>query len=216
MRRAQQQGQPVISVDTKKKELVGEFKNGGREWPAQGDPEQVKVHDFVIPEQGKAIPYGVYDLNRDEGPVSVGVDHDTAHFAVNAIRTWWNRMGRQAYGGISQLLITADAGGSNSPRTRLWKWELQRFANRTGLTITLCHYPPGTSKWNRIEHRLFSYIAMNWRGKPLVSLAHRRQSDRRHDDDQWAAGALGDRRALVSARGEGHRRADAAHQSLTA
>ena len=148
VRSAQQQGHPVISVDTKKKELVGEFKNGGREWRAKGDPEQVKVHDFVIPEQGKAIPYGVYDLSRDEGWVSVGVDHDTAHFAVNAIRSWWNRMGRSAYGGTGQLVITADAGGSNSPRTRLWKWELQRFANRTGLTITVCHYPPGTSKWN--------------------------------------------------------------------
>ena len=167
---AQQQGHPVISVDTKKKELVGEFKNGGREWRPKGNPEPVKVHDFVIPEQGKAIPYGVYDLSR-EGWVSVGVDHDTAHFAVNAIRSWWNRLGRPAYGGTGQLLITADAGGSNSPRTRLWKWELQRLANRTGLTITVCHYPPGTSKWNRIEHRLFSYIAMNWRGKPLVSLA---------------------------------------------
>ena len=171
VRSAQQQGHPVISVDTKKKELVGEFKNGGREWRVKGDPQQVKVHDFVIPEQGKAIPYGVYDLSRDEGWVSVGVDHDTAHFAVNAIRSWWNRMGRSAYGGTGQLVITADAGGSNSPRTRLWKWELQRFANRTGLTITVCHYPPGTSKWNPIEHRLFSYIAMNWRGKPLFSLA---------------------------------------------
>ena len=171
VRSAQQQGHPVISVDTKKKELVGEFKNGGRQWRPKGDPEQVKVHDFVIPEQGKAIPYGVYDLSRDEGWGSVGVDHDTAHFAVNAIRSWWNRMGRPAYGGTGQLLITADAGGSNSPRTRLWKWELQRFANRTGLTITVCHYPPGTSKWNRIEHRLFSYIAMNWRATPLVSLA---------------------------------------------
>ena len=123
-----------------------------------------------VPEQGKAIPYGVYDLSRDEGWVSVGIDHDTAHFAVNPIRRWWNQMGRAVYRGTGHLVITADAGG-NSPRTRLWKWELQRFANRTGLTITVCHYPPGTSKWNRIEHRLFSYIAMNWRGKPLVSLA---------------------------------------------
>ena len=171
VRVAQEQGHPVISVDTKKKELVGEFKNGGREWRPKGDPQRVKVHDFVIPDNGKAIPDGVYDLRRDQGWVSVGVDHDTAHFAVNAIRSWWNRMGRTAYRGTLQLLITADAGGSNSPRTRLWKWELQRFANRTGLTITVCHYPPGTSKWNRIEHRLFSYIAMNWRGKPLVSLA---------------------------------------------
>ena len=171
VRGAQEQGHPVISVDTKKKELIGEFKNGGREWRAKGEPEQVKVHDFVVPDDGKAIPYGVYDLSRNEGWVSVGIDHDTAHFAVNAIRSWWNRMGRGAYRGTGHLVITADAGGSNSPRTRLWKWELQRFANRTGLTITVCHYPPGTSKWNRIEHRLFSYIAMNWRGKPLVSLA---------------------------------------------
>ena len=171
VQRAQAQGQPVISVDTKKKELIGDFKNGGRAWRPKGDPERVKVHDFLIPAQGKAIPYGVYDLSCNEGWVSVGVDHDTAHFAVNAIRSWWKRMGRPAYPGASHLWITADAGGSNGPRVRLWKWELQRFADRTGLTITVCHYPPGTSKWNRIEHRLFSYIAKNWRGQPLVSLA---------------------------------------------
>ena len=168
---AQGQGQPVISVDTKKKELVGNFKNAGRDWRPKGEPELVKVHDFVIPSQGKAIPYGVYDLQRNEGWVSVGIDHDTAHFAVNAIRSWWKRMGRRAYPAARRLWITADAGGSNGPRLRLWKWELQRFADRAGLTITVCHYPPGTSKWNRIEHRLFSYIAMNWRGRPLVSLA---------------------------------------------
>jgi hypothetical protein len=167
----QEQGQPVISVDTKKKELVGDFKNAGQEWRPQGEPEPVRVHDFIIPEQGKAVPYGVYDLSRDEGWVSVGMDHDTSSFAVNAIRSWWKKMGRTAYGAASQLLITADAGGSNGARTRLWKWELQQFANRTGLTITVCHYPPGTSKWNKIEHRLFSHIAMNWRGRPLVSLA---------------------------------------------
>lgn len=167
----QAQGQPVISVDTKKKELVGDFKNPGREWRPQGEPERVKVHDFIVPAQGKAIPYGVYDLSRDEGWVSVGVDHDTASFAVNSIRSWWKHMGRSVYGGATHLLITADAGGSNGAKTRLWKWELQRFADRTGLTITVCHYPPGTSKWNKIEHRLFSHIAMNWRGKPLVSLA---------------------------------------------
>ena len=143
----------------------------GAGWRPKGDPERVKVHDFLIPAQGKAIPYGVYDLSRNEGWVSVGVDHDTAGFAVNAIRSWWKRMGRPAYPGASHLWITADAGGSNGPRVRLWKWELQRFADRTGLTITVCHYPPGTSKWNRIEHRLFSYIAKNWRGQPLVSLA---------------------------------------------
>ena len=184
VRHHQEQGHPVVSVDTKKKELVGDFKNAGRKkelvgdfknagraWRPKGDPERVKVHDFVIPSKGKAVPYGVYDLSRDEGWVSVGIDHDTASFAVNAIRSWWKHMGRPAYGGASHLLITADAGGSNGPKTRLWKWELQRFADRTGLTITVCHYPPGTSKWNRIEHRLFSYIGMNWRGKPLVSLA---------------------------------------------
>jgi len=162
---------PIISIDTKKKELVGDFKNPGREWRPEGTPERVRVHDFIVPEQGKAIPYGVYDLTRDEGWVSVGIDHDTASFAMNAIRSWWQKMGRPVYGGVNRLLVTADAGGSNGAKTRLWKWELQQFANRTGLTITVCHYPPGTSKWNRIEHRLFSHIAMNWRGKALTSLA---------------------------------------------
>ena len=163
--------QPAISLDTKKKELVGDFKNPGREWRPKGKPELVRVHDFLIPDQGKAIPYGVYDLRRDEGWVSVGIDHDTVSFAVNAVRRWWKLMGRPAYRDADSLLITADAGGSNGPRVRLWKWELQKFANRTGLSITVCHFPPGTSKWNKIEHRLFSHIAMNWRGKPLVSLA---------------------------------------------
>jgi transposase len=163
--------QPAVSVDTKKKELVGDFKNAGRTWRPKGEPEAVRVHDFIIPEQGKAIPYGVYDLHRNEGWVSVGVDHDTASFAVNAIRRWWKIMGSPAYPGATKLLITADSGGSNGSRLRLWKWELQQFANRSGLTITVCHFPPGTSKWNRIEHRLFSHIAMNWRGQPLVSLA---------------------------------------------
>jgi transposase len=163
--------QPAISVDTKKKELVGDFKNAGRTWRPKGEPEAVRVHDFIIPEQGKAIPYGVYDLHRNEGWVSVGVDHDTATFAVNAIRRWWKIMGNTAYPGATKLLITADSGGSNGSRLRLWKWELQQLANRSGLTITVCHFPPGTSKWNRIEHRLFSHIAMNWRGQPLVSLA---------------------------------------------
>ena len=169
--RCQKQGSPVISVDTKKKELVGDFKNPGRDWRPKGSPERVRVHDFLIPAQGKAIPYGVYDLTRDEGWVSVGIDHDTAHFAVNAIRSWWQKMGRSVYSGASHLLITADAGGSNGPKTRLWKCELQKFANRTGVTITVCHYPPGTSKWNKIEHRLFCHIATNWRGKALTSLA---------------------------------------------
>lgn len=171
VRRQLREGGPAISVDTKKKELVGDFKNPGREWRPKGNPEPVRVHDFLIPDQGKAIPYGVYDLNRDEGWVSVGIDHDTASFAVHAVRRWWKVMGRPTYPTADSLLITADAGGSNGPRVRLWKWELQQFANRTGLSITVCHFPPGTSKWNKIEHRLFSHVAMNWRGKPLVSLA---------------------------------------------
>jgi transposase len=171
VRRYQKKGRPAISVDTKKKELVGSFKNPGQEWRPKGNPEPVRVHDFLIPAQGKAIPYGVYDLHRNEGWVSVGIDHDTGSFAVNAIRRWWKIMGRPVYKAAPALLITADAGGSNGSRLRLWKWELQRFANRTGLSITVCHFPPGTSKWNKIEHRLFSHIAMNWRGKPLVSLA---------------------------------------------
>ena len=173
VRRAQRRQQPTISVDTKKKELVGAFKNGGRRWRPTGTPDRVRVHDFVIPGPtgGKAIPYGVYDLQRDEGWVSVGIDHDTASFAVHAIRRWWQIMGRARYRHARALLVTADAGGSNGARLRLWKWELQRFANRTGLAITVCHFPPGTSKWNRIEHRLFAHIAMNWRGTPLVDLA---------------------------------------------
>jgi transposase len=171
VRRVHRAGAPAISVDTKKKELVGNFKNAGQEWRPKGDPEAVRVHDFLVPEQGKGIPYGVYDLHRDEGWVSIGVDHDTASFAVNTIRRWWKEMGRPVYGRAGSLLITADAGGSNGSRLRLWKWELQKFANRTGLAITVCHFPPGTSKWNKIEHRLFSHIAMTWRGKPLTSLA---------------------------------------------
>lgn len=171
VRRYHKKAQPAISVDTKKKELVGDFKNQGREWRPKGSPEPVRVHDFLIPAQGKAIPYGVYDLHRNEGWVSVGIDHDTASFAVNAIRRWWKVMGSHVYPEATSLLITADAGGSNGSRLRLWKWELQKFANRTGLSISVCHFPPGTSKWNKIEHRLFSHIAMNWRGKPLISLA---------------------------------------------
>jgi DNA-binding transcriptional ArsR family regulator len=171
VRRFQEGGQPTISVDTKKKELVGDFKNAGREWRPKGEPEQVRVHDFIIPAEGKAIPYGIYDLARNEGWVSVGIDHDTASFAVTAIQRWWDLMGKEAYPEATSLLITADGGGSNGSRLRLWKWELQQFADRTGLSITVSHLPPGTSKWNKIEHRLFSHIAMNWRGKPLVSLA---------------------------------------------
>lgn len=171
VRAFQRARQPAISVDAKKKELVGDFKNAGREWRPTGDPEQVRVHDFLIPAQGKAIPYGVYDLHRNEGWVSVGIDHETASFAVHAIRRWWKVMGRAAYPDATRLLITADGGGSNGTTRRLWKWELHQFATRTGLAITVCHFPPGTSKWNKIEHRLFSYIARNWRGKPLVDLA---------------------------------------------
>ena len=165
------QGEPVISVDTKKKELVGDFKNAGREWQIQGEPEPVRVHDFKIrqPDEGKVAPYGVYDLARTEGWVNVGVDHDTAAFAVESIRRWWRLMGQPAYPKAKRLLITADAGGSNGARVRLWKWELQQFADETGLEISVCHFPPGTSKWNKIEHRLFSFISQNWRGKPLVS-----------------------------------------------
>lgn len=161
--------QPVISVDTKKKERVGDFKNGGRELRPKGDPEKVRVYDFEIPELGKVAPYGVYDEARNEGWVNVGTDHDTSTFAVESIRKWWMTMGREAYPEASRLLITADGGGSNGARVRLWKIELQKFANESGLAVSVCHFPPGTSKWNKIEHRLFSYISQNWRGKPLVS-----------------------------------------------
>jgi hypothetical protein len=160
---------PVVSVDTKKKELVGEFKNGGREWRPKGEPEQVRIHDFVVPELGRAIPYGVFDLGQNAGWVSVGMDHDTASFAVESIRRWWYSMGRPSYRKAQRLLITADAGGSNGPRVRLWKVELQKLADEIRLPITVCHFPPGTSKWNKIEHRLFSFISQNWRGKPLTS-----------------------------------------------
>ena len=159
--------QPVISVDTKKRELVGDFKNNGRELRPKGQPELVRVHDFVDPEQGRATPYGIYDLGRNSGWVSVGMDHDTAAFAVETIRRWWRSMGHPTYPRATRLLITADAGGSNGSRLRLWKVELQRLADETGLRIAVCHFPPGTSKWNKIEHRLFSYISQNWRGKPL-------------------------------------------------
>jgi hypothetical protein len=166
----QQRGQPVISVDAKKKELVGDFKNGGREWQPAGQPETVRVHDFVDRQLGKALPYGVYDVATDQGWVSVGIDHDTAAFAVASVRRWWEQMGQPTYANATELLITADSGGSNSSHTRLWKTELQRLADETGLRITVCHFPPGTSKWNTIEHRLFCHITQNWRGRPLVSL----------------------------------------------
>lgn len=159
--------QPVISVDTKKKELVGDFKNNGREWQPQATPEKVLVHDFPQDAMGKAIPYGVYDMGRNEAWVSVGRDHDTPEFAVASIRQWWKMMGQRAHPNANHLLITADAGGSNGYRTRAWKLELQRFADESGLRIRVSHFPPGTSKWNKIEHRLFCHITLNWRGKPL-------------------------------------------------
>ena len=162
-------GQPVISVDTKKKELIGRYKNGGSDYRPQGCPDQVNVHDFVDENLGKAVPYGVYDVGANVGCVSLGIDHDTAQFAVNAIRRWRETMGGERYPAADRLMITADGGGSNGSRVRLWKVELQRFADETGLTISVCHYPPGTSKWNKIEHRLFCHITQNWRGRPLTS-----------------------------------------------
>jgi hypothetical protein len=169
----QKRSQPVISVDTKRKELVGEFKNGGREWRPKGTPEKVNVHDFRDDERtdlgGKAIPYGIYDPTANVGWVSVGIDHDTPEFAVHSIRAWWMQMGRRVYDKADELLITADCGGSNGYRLRAWKVALQRLATETGLRISVCHFPPGTSKWNKIEHRMFCYITQNWRGRPLVS-----------------------------------------------
>src|SRR5271165_4827869 len=169
VRRFLRRGQPAVSVDTKKKELVGDFKNGGREWRPKGEPEEVRVHDFLDKTLGKAIPYGVYDMANNQGWVNVGIDHDTAHFATNSIHRWWEEMGQKRFPRAKDLLITADGGGSNSHRCRLWKVALQALADDLGLTLFVCHFPPGTSKWNKIEHRLFSFITQNWRGKPLVS-----------------------------------------------
>jgi hypothetical protein len=160
-------GQPVISVDTKKKELVGDFKNAGREWRVQGEPLPVRVHDFIDRELGKAIPYGVYDVGTNAGFVNLGIDHDTPDFAVASIRAWWKHIGSKQHPAAKELMITADSGGSNGPRCRAWKAALQTFADDTGLTLTVCHYPPGTSKWNKIEHRMFCHITKNWRGRPL-------------------------------------------------
>lgn len=165
----QRQGQPVVSVDTKKKELVGQFRNGGREWQPMGHPERVQVHDFPDKALGKVLPYGVYALVANTGWVSVGVDHDTAEFAVETLRRWWHHMGHEAYPQATRLLITADGGGSNGSRCRLWKVELQKLADELGLQLSVCHFPPGTSKWNKIEHRMFCHITQNWRGRPLVS-----------------------------------------------
>jgi hypothetical protein len=169
MLRFLKRGEPAISVDTKKKELVGDFRNAGREWRPQGVPEEVRVHDFLIKALGKAIPYGVYDMLNNQGWVNVGIDHDTAQFAVNSIRRWWSQMGHRRFPQASELLITADGGGSNGSRSRLWKVSLQELADELEMKLLVCHFPPGTSKWNKIEHRLFSFITQNWRGQPLVS-----------------------------------------------
>ncbi len=163
-------GQPVISVDCKKKELIGNYKNGGKEWEVKKEPVEVNVYDFMDKELGKTVPYGIYDLYKNEGWVNVGISRDTARFAVSSIRTWWEQMGSQCYPNVKEIMITADGGGSNSSRSRLWKMEIQKFSNETGMQVRVCHFPPGTSKWNKIEHRMFSFISMNWRGKPLVSL----------------------------------------------
>ena len=167
-RRLQQRSQPVISVDTKKKELVGDFKNPGRQWHPQGEPEKVRVHDFQDKELGKASPYGVYDVTNNQGWVSVGIDHDTAYFAAASIRRWWQEMGTRRFPRAEEILSTADGGGSNSHRSRLWKVALQDLADAIGLSLTVCHFPPGTSKWNQVEHRLFCFITSNWRGQPLL------------------------------------------------
>jgi hypothetical protein len=169
VQRVQKRGQPVVSVDTKKKELVGDFKNSGQQWRPKGDPEKVRVHDFRDPELGKAIPYGVYDIANNQGWVSVGINHDTAQFAANSIRRWWHDMGSQRFPRASELMITADGGGSNSYRSRLWKVALQGLADELEMKLSVCHFPPGTSKWNKIEHRLFSHITSNWRGQPLLT-----------------------------------------------
>ena len=163
-------GEPAISIDTKKKEPLGNMKNPGKTYRRKGQPIQVKTHDFPDKKLGKAVPYGVYDLSWNEAGVSVGIGHDTAEFAVASIRRWWERLGRKRYGSPRRLLVTADSGGSNSPRTRLWLWELQQFADETGMILEICHYPPGTSKWNKIEHRLFCHITRNWQGVPLETL----------------------------------------------
>ena len=167
VRNFQRQRQPVVSVDTKKKELIGDFKNAGKEWQPKGEPEHVRVHDFIDTELGKVAPYGVYDLTANQGWVSVGIDHDTAEFAVHSIKRWWLEMGRPLYKQAKRLLITADCGGSNGNRVRLWRLQLQSLANEIGLAVQVCHFPPGTSKWNKIEHRMFCHITNNWRGRPL-------------------------------------------------
>ena len=183
----QQRGAPVVSVDAKKKELVGDYKNGGREWQPKGSPEKVRVHDFPDKKQGKTTPYGVYDLTANEGWVSVGTDHDTAEIAVQTIRCWWRQMGSKAYPEARELLIMADGGGSNGSRTRLWKVALQRLADETSMAVSVCHFPPGTSKWNKIEHRMFSYITKNWRGETVRKSRGHCELDRKYHNQNRAA-----------------------------
>jgi hypothetical protein len=204
----QQAGAPVVSVDTKKKELVGDYKNNGQEWMPQGKPERVQVHDFPDPRVGKAIPYGIYDVAANTGWVSVGQDHDTSAFAVATLRRWWTSLGQIAYPAANRLLICADGGGSNGYRVRAWKTELAALANETGLAITVCHLPPGTSKWNKIEHRLFSHISMNWRGRPLTSHEVVRRPDRCDDHPRRAAGARRTRSRRLPDESQDRRRAD--------
>ena len=201
----------MISVDTKKKELLGPFKNGGSVYRPKGSPEAVNVHDFPDKTLGKVAPYGIYDPLDNRGWVSLGIDHDTAEFAVNAIRTWHERVGSKRYPGSERLLITADCGGSNGVRVRLWKLELQKLADETGLTISVCHYPPGTSKWNKIEHRLFCYITQNWRGHPLTPCDRRRPDCRDHDHDRADRG-LRPRPAPLRQGDQGQRRRDGTPQ----
>jgi len=205
-------GQPAISVDTKKKELVGDFKNGGREYRPRGQPEPVRVHDFIIPELGRAAPYGVYDIANNAGWVSLGIDHDTASFAVNAIRRWWQVMGRERYPKATRLLVTADCGGSNGARVRLWKRELQALANELDIAITVCHLPPGTSKWNKIEHRLFLVHHPELARPAARQLSDHRPTHRRHDHRHRVEGAVRDRRQHLSFRRQGQRRRDERHR----
>ena len=208
VRAFQRLGQPVVSVDTKKKELVGRFRNGGRDWRPKGRPVAVNVHDFPDPELGKAIPYGVYDMTANTGWVSVGITSDTAEFAVETIRRWWKRMGSPLYPDARRLLITADGGGSNSSRNRLWKLEVQRLADELGLAISVCHFPPGTSKWNTIEHRMFCHITQGWRGKPLISYEVIGPPDRRDDHTGGSDDPFRHRRSRLRNRHQGHRRPD--------
>ena len=208
VRAFQRLGQPVASIDTKKKELVGRYRNGGREWRPKGKPEEVKVHDFIDPELGKAIPYGVYDLTANTGCVSVGVDHDTAEFAVETVRRWWLRMGRDAYPAATRLLLTADGGGSNSSRSRLWKFELQKLADALGLRISVCHFPPGTSKWNKIEHRMFCQHHGELARPAAGESRGGGESDRGHDDARRSGDPVGAGRGRVSHRSGSHGRGD--------